>query len=126
MTPRSILTIAALVAIALVVVLVLGSRPQLSISGSDIVTGAVVTKLNRAMLPDTNITTAIWLRLDRIAAAKFMLYSRDHLNQKVRIVAGTNVVAELPMYSLVSKTQLELYFTSETQAWAVGDALFKK
>ena len=111
MKPRTVLILVTLVVIALVAVVILltGGKPQLSISRSDVVTGAVVTEVNRAKLPDTNITVAIWLRLDGIATAKFVWNSWDHPNQKVHIVAGTNVVAEVSVYSEIQNRGLDLF-----------------
>lgn len=125
---RTILILAALAAIIFVVALVLftGTKPQLSISRIDIHTGALVTELNRSNLPDTNITVAVWIRLNGEAATRFNKLLQDRPNQEIHIMDGTDVVAAVAMYQVSSKSDLNLFFTNANEAGVVCNALFKR
>ncbi len=128
MKRRTVLILAAIVIIVLVmaVVSLTSTKPQLSISRSDIHTGALVTELNRSKLPDTNITVAVWVRLNSEAATRFNKLLQERPNQEIHIMDGTNVVAGVTTYEVSSKSDLVLFFTNANEASVVCDALFKR
>jgi hypothetical protein len=113
----------ALVAITIVVVIILvrGVKPQHTMSRKDIVTAAVVDKLNRSRLPDTNITAAIWVRLNKRATTGFEKYSREQLDQDIHIVHGANNIADVALYhgftnEQTGELEFDLFFTNYDDA----------
>lgn len=131
MKRRTVLILAVIVIIVLVmtVVSLTSTEPQLSISRSDIRTGAlsyVTNPVNIARLPDTNKTVEIWVRLNSEAATSFNKLLQDHPNHEIHIMDGTNVVARVTTYLVISKSELDLFFASDNEASVVCDALFKR
>ena len=109
MKPRTAFELLAVVAIILVVVVmfVSGVKPQHTISRKDVVTAAVVEvdKRNLSKMPNTNITTAIWVRLNKRATTGFERYSRELLDQDIHIVKGANNIADVALYHVATNEQ---------------------
>ena len=135
MKPRTILILIAVVAIIIVMVLILvsGVKPQHTISRKDIVSAAVVEvdKRNLSKMPATNITTAIWVVLNKRATIGFEKYSRERLDQDIHIVHGANSIADIALYQYMTNEQtggveLNLYFTNYNEATKAYAGLLEK
>jgi hypothetical protein len=122
---RTTLKLLAVVAIILVAVMILvsGVKPQHTISRKDIVTAAVVEvdKRNLWKMPDTNITTTIWVRLNKQATTRFEKHSRKQLDQDIHILHGANNIADVALYHVATNEQageleFDLYFTNHDEA----------
>jgi hypothetical protein len=121
------------ITLAVVVMLVSGVKPQHTISRKDVVSAAVVEvdKRNLSKMPDTNITTTIWVRLNKRATVGFEKYSRDQLDQDIHIVHGANNVADIALYYVFTNEQageleLDLFFTNYDEATKAYAGLLEK
>ena len=133
MKSRTAFELIAVVAIILVVVVILvsGVKPQHTISRKDIVTASVVDTLNRSRLPDTNITTAIWLRLNKRATTGFEKYSRERSDQDIHVVHGANNIADIALYyeftnDQTGELEFDLFFTNHDDASKAYAGLLEK
>jgi hypothetical protein len=107
-------------------------KPQHTISRRDIVTAAVSdikmtmdtfpkSTFNRSRLPDTNITTEIWVRLNKRATTGFEKYSRERPDQDIHILHGANNIADIALYYEFTNEQtgemdIDLFFTNYDDA----------
>jgi preprotein translocase subunit SecD len=103
-----------------------GSTPQFSIAASDVSSASVQTATNSPNLVAAHKTAQVDVHLSTKAAADFQRFTQEHLNQKVQILVGTNVVAEPVIRAVLSRGELPLNFSTPEEAQAVVDSLSKK
>ena len=103
-----------------------GSTPQFSIATSDISSASVQTATNSPNLVAAHKTALVYVYLSTKAAADFQRFTQEHLNQKVQILIGTNVVAEPVIRAVLSRGEFPLSFSTLEEAQAVADSLSKK
>ena len=133
MKTRIALIFGGIVGIALILLLMLVGhvKPQHTISRRDIVTAAVSEMRNRSRLPDTNITTEIWVRLTKRATTGFEKYSRERPDQDIHILHGANNIADIAMYHAFTNEQagemeIDLFFTNYDEATKAYAGLLEK
>jgi len=100
--------------------------PQFSVAASDVSTASVQIATNTPNLVAANKTALVDVRLSGKAATDFQKFTRDHMNQQVQILVGTNVVAEPVIRAAISSGELPLSFSTPEEAQAVVDSLSKK
>jgi preprotein translocase subunit SecD len=103
-----------------------GSTPQFSIAASDVSSAYVRIATNSPNLVAAHKTALVDVQLSTKAAADFQKFTQEHLNQKVQILVGTNVVAEPVIRAVLSRGELPLSFSTLEEAQAVVDSLSKK
>ena len=133
MKTRIALIFGGIVGIALILLLMLVGhvKPQHTISRRDIVTAAVSEMRNRSRLPDTNITTEIWVRLTKRATTGFEKYSRERPDQDIHILHGANNIVDIAMYHAFTNEQagemeIDLFFTNYDEATKAYAGLLEK
>jgi preprotein translocase subunit SecD len=103
-----------------------GSTPQFSIAASDVSSASVQIATNSPNLVAAQKTALVDVHLSTNAAADFQKFTQAHLNQKVQILVGTNVVSEPVIRAAISSGELPLSFSTPEEAQAVVDSLSKK
>jgi preprotein translocase subunit SecD len=103
-----------------------GSPPQFSITASDVSGASVQIANNTPNLVAAHKTALADVHLSPKTAANFQKFTKEHLNQKVQILVGTNVVAEPVIRAELSDGRIPLTFSTPEEAQAVVDYLTKK
>jgi hypothetical protein len=73
-----------------------------------------------------NDTIVIHLQFSASRADEFRQFTREHINQNIQILVGTEVVSEAHIIAEISSGQADLSFSSADQARAVADSLNKR
>lgn len=100
--------------------------PQFAIVPGNVVTAWVQVVTGRVPSIPTQQVAVVRLELSGAEAARFQKFTKDHLNQKVQIVVGTNVVEEPVIAAEIPGPEIELMLPSPSRARAIAEALSKK
>jgi preprotein translocase subunit SecD len=100
--------------------------PQFSIAAGDVASRSVEVATNRVSASPSEQTAVVRLEFTDRKAAAFRKFTKEHLNQKVQIIVGTNVVAEPVIRAEIRSPRCELDFSSAEKAQAVVDSLREK
>jgi preprotein translocase subunit SecD len=103
-----------------------GSTSQFSIAASDVSSASVQITTNTPNLVAAHKTALADVHLSTKAAAEFQKFTQAHLNQKVQILVGTNVVVEPVIRAAISSGELPMPFATSEEAQAVVDSLTRK
>ena len=99
---------------------------EFSIAAGDVVSTSVETVTGRVPSSPTQEMSVVHVELSDAKSTEFRQFTKDHLNQKVQIMVGTNVVEEPVIRAEISSPKIELMFSSPDKAQAVADSLSKK
>ena len=99
---------------------------EFSIAAADVVSTSVETVTGRVVSSPTQAMSVVHVELSGPKSAEFCRFTKDHLNQKVQIMIGTNVVEEPVIRAEISSPKIELMFSSPDKAQAIADSLSKK
>lgn len=101
--------------------------PRFSIEAGDIVgTASVEVVAGRVPSSPTQRVSLVHFQFTGAGAARFRQFTRDHLNQKVQIMVGSNVVEEPVISDEIPGPEIELIISSADKARAVADSLSKR
>jgi preprotein translocase subunit SecD len=99
---------------------------EFSIAAGDVVTTSVEAVTGRRPSSPTQEMYAVRVTLSGAKSAAFRQFTKDHLNQEVQIMIGTNVVQQPVIRAEISSPKIELMFSSPDEARAIADSLSKK
>jgi preprotein translocase subunit SecD len=99
------------------------NKPQFTIGPSDLAAPAQIATNGVGSGHDTVV---IHLQFSTGKSDEFRRFTRDHINQEVQILVGTNVVAAPHIMTEISGGKADLAFSSLDQAKAVADSLNMK
>ena len=99
---------------------------QFSIAAGDVVSTSVEVVTGRVPSSPTQEMAVVHLEFSGAKAAAFRQFTKDHINQKVQIMVGTNVVEEPVIRAEIPSRKIELSFSSPEEARAIADSLSKK
>jgi preprotein translocase subunit SecD len=99
---------------------------EFSIAAGDVVSTSVETVTGIDLSSPTQAVPVVHVELSSTKAAEFRQFTKEHLNQKVQIMVGTNVVEEPVIRAEISSPKIDLMFSSHDKAQAIADSLSKK
>ena len=99
---------------------------EFSIAAGDVVSTSVETVTGRVPSSPTQTMSVVHVELSGAKSAEFRQFTKDHLNQKVQIMVGTDVVEEPVIRAEIASPKIELMFSSPDKAQAIADSLGKK
>lgn len=100
--------------------------PEFSIRAADVSSAIVQIVTNRPDMSATRRSALVDVRFSSKAAAEFRKFTREHLNQHVRILVGYKVVASPWIRAVIPAGEIELTFSTPEEAQLFADALTKK
>ena len=95
-------------------------------AAGDVVSTSVEAVTGRRPSSPTQEMYAVHVTLSGAKSAAFRQFTKDHLNQEVQIMIGTNVVQQPVIRAEISSPKIELMFSSPDEARAIADSLSKK
>jgi preprotein translocase subunit SecD len=102
------------------------NMPRFTIAPCDVVNISTEVVSNRdSSFPNKEISV-VHFEFSTLKAAEFHEFTRQHLNQKVQILVGTNVVEEPRIMDEIPGPDMELTFSSPKDAHTVAISLSKK
>ncbi len=103
-----------------------GGTPQFAIAPADVSTTWVSVVTGRIPSSPTQETAILQLRLSGTKAAQFRDFTRAHVNHRIQVMVGTNIVEEPVIRAEIPGPNLELLFPSAKDAQAIASFLSKK
>jgi len=105
---------------------VVTGTPQFQIAAGDVTSASVQPVNGNADLAAAHMTAVVDVVFSSSKAAEFQKFTQEHLNQKVQILVGTNIVVEPMVRSAIPSGEIELSFSTPEAAQAIADILTKK
>jgi preprotein translocase subunit SecD len=100
--------------------------PQFSVSAGDIITSSVEVVAGRVLASPTQETAVVHIEFSKARAEAFRKFTNEHVDQKVQIVVGTNVVSEPVIRTEIPGGKIEVHFSSPEEARAFAASLSQK
>jgi hypothetical protein len=97
--------------------------PRFQIAASDVTSASVQPVTGNANLAAAPMLDIVF---SSSKAAEFQKFTQEHLNQRVQILVGTNLVIEPMVCSVIPGGEIELSFSTPEAAQAIADILTKK
>jgi preprotein translocase subunit SecD len=100
--------------------------PRFSVSSGDIITSSVEVVAGRVLASPTQETAVVHIEFSKARAEAFRRFTNEHLDQKVQIVVGRNVVSEPVIRTEIPGGKIEVHFSSPEEARAFAASLSQK
>jgi len=101
-------------------------KPQFVIMAGDVVSTSVEVVTGRVPASPTQEMSVVHLEFSSAKAAELRQFTKDHLNQQVQIMVGTNVVQEPMIRAEIPGAKIDLMYSSPEKAQAIAALLSKK
>lgn len=96
--------------------------PQFQIGPGD-VSSVSVEGIKSDGVPNSNTAATIYIEFTKIKSSEFHTFTQEHLNQKIQIAVGSNVVAEPILRAALPGDNIMLHFHSLKEATAMAEFL---
>ena len=100
------------------------SKPQFTITATDLATPAVLT--TNSSPSGANATIILHVQFTVAKTEAFRTFTREHMEQQTQLVVGSKVVAEPTIVAEISDGRADIAFSSFDDALAVKNSLSKK
>jgi preprotein translocase subunit SecD len=98
--------------------------PQFQIALGD-VSSVSVKGVTSDGTSNSNAAATIYVEFTKTRASEFHDFTQEHLNQKIQILVGSNVVSEPVLSSVLPGNEITLHFSTLKEANTVLDCLKK-
>ena len=100
--------------------------PRFSVAAGDIATSSVEVVTGRVLASPTQETAVVHIEFSKARAEAFRKFTKEHLDEKVQIMVGTNVVSEPVIRTEIPGGKIEVHFSSPEEARAFAASLSQK